>query len=740
VTVVLGISAHFHDSAAALVIDGRIAAAAEQERFSRIKHDASFPDLAIASCLAQSGLSLRDVDYVVFYEKPLIKFDRILETHLAMAPRSFAQFRRALPRWLGGRLNERRSMRRSLGKDLRGELLFVDHHAAHAASAFYPSPFDEAAILTADGVGEWSTTTIAFGHASAVEMLLEQRFPHSLGLLFNAFTHFLGFEVNEGEYKVMGLAPYGEPRLVEPILANLLDLKPDGSFRLNLDYFDFLHGTRMTSDGFERLFGPSREPGAPITRRDVDLAASLQAVTDEVFLRLARTTRERTGARRLCLAGGCAHNSVAAGKLAAAGIFDDVWVQPAAGDAGGALGAALYATHVLLGVERRFTPGEDPLRGAWLGPSFSDAELRAALAQDGAPFETPNDEPELLARVASSLAAGKVIGWFQGSMEYGPRALGARSILADPRAPDMTGRVNRSVKMREAFRPFAPAVLRDRSHEWFEVEQDCELPYMTFVVPVRAELLDGQPIARPTLPEQDGAPEHVLSAPPRGPIPAVTHVDGTARIQTVDARHGRYERLLRAFHAKTDCPVLLNTSFNVRGEPIVCTPQDALRCLRSTQIDLLVLGDHLVERPQQPSKAPAKSTVETPTRIDLRRFGLVNALALALLGGALSYHRDSLLPLLVLASLGLASAAACFFAPRIGRGLFRLSQKLAHVVGIVVGIPILALIYFALLTPLALARRIGGKDPLDRKLDPEATTYLRVKQLPADPARAFQTY
>lgn len=740
-TVVLGLSAHFHDAAAALVIDGRIAAAAEQERFSRHKHDAAFPDLAITSCLAQAGIGLPEVDHVVFYEKPLIKFDRILETHLAMAPRSFAQFRLALPRWLGGRLDERRSLSRALAKlgELRAELLFVDHHAAHAASAFYASPFEDAAILTADGVGEWSTTTIARGHAGGLDMLVEQRFPHSLGLLFNAFTHFLGFEVNEGEYKVMGLAPYGEPRYVDRILGHLLDLKPDGSFRLDLDHFDFLHGTRMTSDAFESLFGPPRVAGAAISRRDVDLAASLQAVAEQVFERLANTARTKTGATRLCLAGGCAHNSVAVGKLARAGIFDAVWVQPAAGDAGGALGAALYVTHALLGIERRVVAGEDAMRNAWLGPSFSDAEIREALAEDGAPFETPPDEPALLGEVASALAAGRVVGWFQAGMEYGPRALGARSILADPRVPDMTARVNRSVKLREAFRPFAPVVLRDHAHELFEVEPGCDLPYMTMVVPVRVELLDGQAIARPSLPEQGGAPEQALCAPPRGPIPAVTHVDGTARVQTIDARHARYERLLRAFHAQTGCPALLNTSFNVRGEPIVCTPADALRCLRSTQIDLLVLGDHIVPRPEQPSKAPPRPSSAGPTRGELRRFGLANALSLTVLGAALAWARASMLPL-ALVGLGIGIAIACWVAPTLGRTLMRASHALGQLLGIVIGIPILALIYFVLLTPLALVRRASGKDPLERARDPAATSYLRDKSLPSDPARAFSMY
>lgn len=736
-TVVLGISAHFHDAAAALVVDGDIVAAAEEERFTRKKHDASFPAHAIAACLAERGLGLRDVDYVVFYEKPLIKFDRIIETYLATAPRGFVQFRRALPRWVGGRLDERSSLRHLLGKEFGGEILFVEHHEAHAAAAFFPSGFEEAAILTADGVGEWATTTIAKGTGLDVEVLLEQRFPHSLGLLFNAFTQFLGFEVNEGEYKVMGLAPYGEPRFARQILDQLLDLKQDGSFRLNLEYFDFLHGLQMISPRFEETWGPRRQPGAPTSQRDVDCAASIQAVTEEIFLRLARTARDVTGARRLCLAGGCAHNSVAAGRLVAAGLFDEVWVQPAAGDAGGALGAALYVSHVLLRNDPSLSRLTDPMRGAWLGPSVSPDKVHAALVEDGAPFETPASEGELLDRVAASLAAGKVVGWFQGRMEFGPRALGARSILADPRVPDMTARVNRSVKMREAFRPFAPAVLRDKAHEFFDVPQGTDLPYMTFVVRVRDELLPKLTRAKPEIPAKDGVAEHLLLAPARGPIPAVTHVDGSARVQTVDPdRHGRYERLLRRFYETTGCPVLLNTSFNVRGEPIVCTPTDALRCLRATDIDLLVLGDHLVLKPTSSDK-PALPVVDNqPSRQEVLRFAASRAVASCVLGAGLAHRFASLLPLVVIAGVGLLNAIVCLAVPAAGRWLLRRSERLSQFVGTI----FLALLYYFLLTPIGFVRRLSGSDPLARKCDPSLESYFHKKQGIKDPTRAFRSY
>lgn len=736
-TVVLGLSAHFHDAAAALVIDGDIVAAAEEERFTRKKHDASFPAHALAACLGERGLGLRDVDYVVFYEKPLIKFDRILETYFATAPRGFAQFRRALPRWVGGRLDERTSLRRALGPEFRGEILFVEHHEAHAAAAFFPSPFEEAAILTADGVGEWSTTTIAKASGLDIEVLTEQRFPHSLGLLFNAFTQFLGFEVNEGEYKVMGLAPYGQPRFAEQILNTLLDLKPDGSFRLDLDYFDFLHGLQMISPRFEALFGPRRQPGGPTTQRDVDCAASIQAVAEEVFLRLARTARTLTGASRLCLAGGCAHNSVAAGRILEEKIFDEVWVQPAAGDAGGALGAALQVSHCLLRIERRLSKHTDSMRGAYLGPSISNVQVREALAADGAPFETPPNEAVLLDRVAESLAAGKVIGWFQGRMEFGPRALGARSILADPRVPDMTARVNRSVKLREAFRPFAPAVLRDKAHEWFDVPEGADLPYMTFVVHVRDELLPRQTLAKPEIPAIGGVPEHILSAVAQGPIPAVTHVDGSARVQTVDPdRHGRYERLLRRFYETTGCPVLLNTSFNVRGEPIVCTPTDALRCLRATDIDLLVLGDHLVPKPTSGDKPEPRIREEKPTRSELRRFAGSLVLTSVVLGSVFAHRFDSWLPLLGLAIFGVTSALVCLAVPYVGRWMFRVFQTFGRVLGTVW----LAILYFFGLTPIALVRRLFGHDPLQRRRDPSAATYFHEKKANNDPTRAFRSY
>lgn len=724
-TAILGLSAHFHDAAAALIVDGEIVAAMEEERASRKKHDAGFPSGAIDACLAIAGLRRDQLDYVAYYEKPLAKFDRIVETHLAMAPRSFGPFRRALPRWLGGRLNERRSLRRELGHDV--PIVFLDHHAAHAAAAFLPSPFDEAAIVTADGVGEWSTTTIAHGRGAAIDMLREQRFPHSLGLLYNAFTQFLGFEVNEGEYKVMGLSPYGEPRFVDTILEHIIDLRDDGSFRLDPSFFEFLHGMQMISPRFSELFGPPRAAGAALSRRDVDLAASIQSVTEEILLRIARTARTLTSAKNLCLGGGCAHNSVAAGRILRERIFDDVWVQPAAGDAGGALGAALYVHHVLFGGERVVG---DRMAACYLGPSFDDASIRAALAADGGEHQKPASEDELLSKVVEALVDGKVVGWFQGRLEFGPRALGGRSILADPRIPDIAARVNRSVKMREAFRPFAPAVLRERVHEVFDVPPGTDMPYMTFVVPVRSD------VAGPSrgLPEIAAAvAETDLRPIAHGSLPAITHVDNTARIQTVDARHGRYAKLLEAFHAATGCAVLLNTSFNVRGEPIVCSPADALRCLRTTDIDLLVLGDHLVPRVIGHPPAPRPKAPEPSPRA----FGLSFGAALCLLGFS-RFRTPTWCAVLV--SVGVAVAVICWVAPALGKWIERGVRTISGaVIGVVAPI-VLALVYLLLLTPIALLSRLRRPSALALTRDPAAKSYFVPKVLPADPDRAFRMY
>ncbi len=584
---VLGLSAYYHDSAACLLRDGEIVAAAQEERFTRIKGDAAFPARAAAYCLAEAGVAVADLAAVAFYDKPLLKFDRLLETYLAVAPRGFRSFLKAGPLWVKEKLFTDRALRHALGTlagagvPYDGELLYAEHHESHAASAFYPSPFDEAAVLTVDGVGEWATAAIGVGRSAELELLAELHFPDSLGLLYSAFTSYLGFRVNSGEYKVMGLAPYGEPRYADLILSRLMRLRDDGSFALDRRYFGYVSGLTMTSGAFHALFGgPPRAPEGPLEQRHFDLARSVQHACEEVVLRMARTAHRLTGLDRLCMAGGVALNAVANGRVLREGPFRDVWIQPAAGDAGGALGAAALAWHRALGGARRVARAADgaptdAMRGARLGPAFDDAAIEAALHAAGVAHARVPAEA-LAARVADRLADGAVVGWFQGRMEFGPRALGARSILADPRRPEMQSRLNRAIKFRESFRPFAPSVRAERAAEWFAVDRDA--PYMLVVAPVR----DAH----------------------RGAVPAVTHVDGSARVQTVRADvDPAFHALLTAFEARTGCPVLVNTSFNVRGEPIVCTPADAIRCFRDTRMDVLVLGPYVLERAAQPGWA-----------------------------------------------------------------------------------------------------------------------------------------
>ena len=595
---ILGISAFYHDSAAALVEDGRIVAAAQEERFTRKKYDSGYPKHAIAYCLAEAGIRLADVDHVAFYDKPFLKFERLLETYLAFCPRGFRSFRKAMPIWL----NDKLFQKRRLGEKLRvaapefdwdRRLLFAEHHQSHAASAFFASPFDEAAVLTMDGVGEWATTSVALGRGNSLETTRELHFPHSLGLLYSAFTYYLGFRVNSGEYKVMGLAPYGEPRYAQCILDHLIDLKPDGSFRLNQDYFDYCVGLKMTNRSFDALFGgPTRRETEPLTQREMDLAASLQAVTEEVVLRLTRDLARETGAKNLCLAGGVALNCVANGKVLRDGSFEKIWVQPAAGDAGGALGAALAAHYLHCGATRLPLANRlDAMEGSYLGPQFAQSEIEQRLAAAGAVFDVL-DEPALLDSATAALIEGKAVGWFQVRMEFGPRALGNRSILGDPRNPAMQRTLNLRVKYRESFRPFAPSVLREDVADWFEL--DDVSPYMLIVAdvaePRRIAISDGEMAI-------SGIDKLKVL---RSEIPAVTHVDYSARVQTVHREtNPRYHALLSAFKAKTGCPVLVNTSFNVRGEPIACTPEDAFRCFMGTEIEVLVVGDCLLHKEHQ---------------------------------------------------------------------------------------------------------------------------------------------
>ena len=591
--LVLGISGFYHDAAACLVRDGRIVAAAQEERFSRVKHDARYPEHAIAYCLREGGVTVEDLDAVAFYDKPLLTFERLLETYLTHAPRGLRSFLTAMPVWLRHKLWTPSTLGERLGFD--GPVLFSEHHESHAASAFFPSPHERAAVLTVDGVGEWATTTIGVGEGSELRLTEEIHFPHSLGLLYSALTTFCGFKVNSGEYKLMGLAPYGTPRYADVLRDRVIDLRTDGSFRLNTDLFTYAWGLRMTGRKFAELFGgPARTPEGPMTQREMDLAASVQLVVEEAMLGLARRAHHQTGADALCLAGGVALNCVANGRIVREGPFEHVWVQPAAGDAGGALGAALAVSHGMLGVPREAMQ-PDAMTGALLGPQFSDDEIQAALDAAGLPFET-HAEGAMEERVAELLAEGMTVGWFQGRMEFGPRALGARSILADPRDAEAQRRVNLQVKFREGFRPFAPSVLAERAAEWFELEG--ESPYMLVVAPVRgAEPGQGEGLAR--------------LRDVRSRIPAVTHVDGSARIQTVapDA-NPPYRRLLEAFERRTGCPVLLNTSLNVRGEPIVGTPAEALQCFLHTHLDAFALGPFVLVKDAIPGARDAALSAE----------------------------------------------------------------------------------------------------------------------------------
>ena len=616
---ILGLSAYYHDSAACLIEDGQIVAAAQEERFTRKKHDPGYPARAVAYCLSEAGITARELDYVGFYDKPLVKFDRLLETYVAFAPRGLKSYLMSMPLWLGDKLWTGDDLRSRLdGFD--GPILFSDHHESHAASAFYPSPFEQAAIVTMDGVGEWATSSVGVGRGSDLEMLWEQRFPHSLGLLYSAFTYFMGFRVNSGEYKVMGLAPYGEPKYVQIIRDNLVDIREDGSLWLNMDYFSYPYALTMTGSGFERLFaGPAREPESKLTQREMDLARSLQVITEEVMLKTAQFARRETGMRDLCLAGGVALNCVGNGRLLRERVFDQLWIQPAAGDAGGALGSAFAIWHRYLGNprvspeaigtwERQPTPSKtqgkyaDLMQGSYLGPRFRESDIAAFLEHSGHSAERVQPS-ELAGRIADLLSREKVVGLLQGRMEFGPRALGGRSIIGDARSPKMQSIMNLKIKFRESFRPFAPSVMRDHVSEWFDLDYDS--PYMLLVA-------DVAPARRlPATPESEGLWGIDKLNVPRSTIPAVTHVDNSARIQTVRREtNPLYYDILSAFHRRTGCPTIVNTSFNVRGEPIVCTPEDAYRCFMRTNIDVLVLENFLLFKDEQSAMAEDHSWMQ----------------------------------------------------------------------------------------------------------------------------------
>lgn len=600
-TAILGISAFYHDSAAALVVDGRIVAAAQEERFTRRKHDFEFPIHAIDYCLAEAGLKPDQLDYVGFYDKPFLKFERLLETYVAFAPAGFRSFVQAMPLWLKQKLYLPREIRKGLRGAYKKRCVFTEHHESHAASAFFPSPYEEAAILTLDGVGEWTTTSFGVGRGNKIRLTHEIKFPHSLGLLYSACTYFTGFRVNSGEYKLMGLAPYGKPVYADLIREKLIDLKEDGSFRMDMSYFHYCQGLTMTGPKFDALFGgPRRRPESPVTQREMDIAASIQAVTEEAMVRIARHVKKVTGMKYLCLAGGVALNCVGNGKVLRDGAFDDIWVQPAAGDAGGALGVALFIWHQLLDNPRPRNVGDsDTQTGSLLGPRFADDEIRGFLGTVGAKYHRFDDDESLCDFVAGLAASEKVIGWVQGRMEFGPRALGSRSIIGDARSEKMQTVMNVKIKFRESFRPFAPVVLHDRAHEYFDVRRGQESPYMLLVAPVREEhrlKLNGD------LEHLQGIDKLKVK---RSDVPAVTHVDYSARVQTIDpVRHGRFHTLLKKFEAKTGCPVMINTSFNVRGEPIVCSHEHAYRCFLATNMDVLVLERSVLIKEEQPNLKP----------------------------------------------------------------------------------------------------------------------------------------
>ncbi|MFQ5538252.1 MAG: SxtJ family membrane protein [Gemmatimonadota bacterium] len=706
---ILGISAFYHDAAACLLRDGAIVAAAQEERFSRTKHDPGFPGRAIEFCLAEGGIGAEEVACVAYYDKPWLKFERILETSMAYAPRGLRSFLAAMPVWLKEKLWIQDRLRRLVGPGV--PLVFPEHHQSHAASAFFPSPFEEAAILTLDGVGEWATTTWGVGRGDRIALREEIHFPHSLGLLYSAFTAYLGFKVNDGEYKVMGLAPYGEPRYVSAILDHLLEVRPDASFRLNMEYFDFARALRMTSEGFHDLFGgPPRRGGEPLTRRHMDVARSIQEVTTRVVLALARRVREETGAANLCMAGGVALNCVANGELLREGVFERLWIQPAAGDAGGAVGAALFAHHHVRGRPREVEAGRDGQRGSRLGPAYTREEVEGWLERHAIPFRRVPGE-EVHAATARLLLEEKVVGWFQGRMEFGPRALGGRSILADARSPRMQRILNEKIKGRESFRPFAPACLPEEARRIFDL--DVKSPYMLLVARIRAAFGSGAPDEGPGGPTGFARLDHIRSV-----LPAVTHVDGTARIQTVERAFApRFHALLERMRDATGFGVVVNTSFNRAGEPIVCTPADAYDCFLGTEMDALVLGDFLLLKEEQPAGMEPlpwdvdAGTIATPAEPPApRRFGGVMAGAFAALA-ALGWWKDARAAP-YLAGIAALFATAALAAPRVLAPVERVWMALAHRLSRVSTTILLTLVWFLVVTPLALAMRLVGRDPL----------------------------
>ncbi|MFB0515886.1 MAG: SxtJ family membrane protein [Candidatus Neomarinimicrobiota bacterium] len=744
-TAILGISAFYHDSAACLIQDGKITAAAQEERFSRIKHDYTFPRHAIAYCLEEGGIDAGDLTYVAFYDKPWIKFERLLETYLTYAPVGIHSFLKAMPLWLKQKLWMSDLIGRELGYD--GEIIFPEHHQSHAASTFLASPFERSAIITADGVGEWTTTSWGTGSGNRVDLRYELRFPHSLGLLYSAFTYYTGFKVNSDEYKVMGLAPYGEPSYAQQILDELLDLREDGSFRINMEYFNFAKGLTMTSRRFHRLFGgPPREAGEPLTVKDMDLARSVQVVTEEIMLRMARHVKRQTGESHLCLAGGVALNSVANGKILREGIYDKVWIQPAAGDAGGALGAALVVWNHVLDQPRQIDGIEDQQRGSYLGPSYSVAEIEKWLQEERIPHER-HDARTIPQMAADLIAQGKVVGWFSGRMEFGPRALGNRSILGAPRNPQMQSIINQKIKFRESFRPFAPSCLLEDTEDYFDLKEPS--PYMLLVTSVKESR------RRPLTDDERDLTGLDLLNVHRSDIPAVTHVDYSARVQTVHHQDNpRFYALIQAFKAITGYGIVINTSFNVRGEPIVCTPQEAYQCFMRTEMDALFLEDLVLLKTDQPV-SQLDSSQRQPSRMDRlrsrfrsgpnmftdrdrRRFGLTMAAALAALGGLFVWRDTSAWPYLFgLAAFFTVTGLLCpkVLGP-IQVGWMTFGKVLSRVATTVV----LTLFYYMVITPVGLMLRLVGKDFLLLKKDAKQTSYWLAMEQNGPGSRPFKPY
>lgn len=781
-TAILGISAFYHDSAAALVVDGDIVAAAQEERFTRVKNDPGFPTQAIAYCLREAGLTPEQLDYVAFYDKPYLKFARLLETYLAYAPSGFGSFVRAMPLWLKHKLYLPHIIRQGLGGQTKAPIVFLDHHQSHAASAFFPSPYSEAAILTLDGVGEWSTTTMGTGKDNTIHLTQQLKFPHSLGLLYSAFTYYCGFKVNSGEYKLMGLAPYGDPVYKEKIYKHLLDLKADGSFWMNMDYFNYCQGLTMTNERFHSLFGgPPRRPDSELQQRHMDVAASIQSVTEDIVLAMGRELHRRTGMRKLVMAGGVALNCVANGKLLREGPFSDVWIQPAAGDAGGALGAALFVWFQLL-EKPRAVNGRDSQKASLLGPSYKTRAIQSFLDRAKAEYQRFDDEGALLDHVAQLMAQEKVVGWFHGRMEFGPRALGARSILGDSRSPRIQATMNLKIKFRESFRPFAPCVLRDHVHEWFQMRPEEDSPYMLLVAPLRQErrvaLAHDEEICLRTDPDLLRRVNIV-----RSQVPAITHVDYSARVQTVDERHGRFHRLVQKFHDDTGCPMLVNTSFNLSWEPIIESPQDAYQTFLQSNIDVLVLEDCVLHKTHQPAGlgegskpngrhdgehlgsrhrmltalrqffhrngSPAttnKFVIDTllgeqgpapPSTRVLRQFA---ALWILFFGAFayLAYTQDRLPTSLVFTALAIALGPVGLLRPETIRPVFGTLTKITYPIGWTVSQLLLALLFFAIFTPFGIALRLAGRDVLCRRKQPHRHSFWTPKSEPGDVQSYFR--